>query len=182
MALSPAPLQSLAHAPARHPSIHLEMSQQPWSSQKHGDNLWAESGWSKCRICWTCAAYLVLNYKTTKRKSKVWFNTLQVCSMFHRPLGRWRSHLGGTGVGMRAMPFPSGPKDEFSMPYLSHKCSLGHQIVLCRLRNLRETPQRFQHHRFGSESGAHEPTSNHCCRRCETATQSQMVPLHYFLY
>lgn len=68
------------------------------------------------------------------------------------------------------------------MPYLSHKCSLGHQIVLCRLRNLRETPQRFQHHRFGSESGAHEPTSNHCCRRCETATQSQMVPLHYFLY
>lgn len=97
------------------------MSQQPWSSQKHGDNLWAESGWSKCRICWTCAAYLVLNYKTTKRKSKVWFNTLQVCSMFHRPLGRWRSHLGGTGVGMRAMPFPSGPKDEVSMPYLSHK-------------------------------------------------------------
>lgn len=78
------------------------------------------------------------------------------------------------------MPFPSGPKDEVSVPYLSHKYSLGHQIVLCRL--LRFLLRDFSITGLGSERGAHELASSHCCSRGGTATQSQMVPLHYFLY
>lgn len=154
------------------------MSQQPWGSQKHGANLRAGSGWSKCRICWSCVAYLLLNYKTTNRKSKFWFNTQQVCSMFRRATDRWKCHLRigdnfwRENYAISFWSFWSWGFNALSFTWIFTE-SLNNSL---EAQKLKISPQRFQHHRFGSESGAREPPSSHCWRRGGTAAQSQMVP------